>query len=172
MRINPVPWVVWGIASLVASLNTFASEGLSKQALIFGIGSLFFFAIVVRHWGSLKWEALPAWQKRALPLLLLSPCVSIFLSPLAGILLQSLFAWMTAATFIQTAYSGQSRDPVSAWVIETMGCLFLLLSNSFCTVSWILPLNSLLVSVACLTSILLAHHLHPPSSSTPAPGGS
>ena len=152
-RINPVPWIVWAAASLVASINTTVEEGFSKQALVFAGTGLFFGGVVMRRRRVLVWRSLPRWQKTALPFLIASPVVTIWADPLAGMLLQTAFAWVTAATFIQTAATGVSRDPLVAWWIELSGCILLFAANDFLTRSWILPLNSSLVTVACLSAI-------------------
>jgi hypothetical protein len=154
-QINPVPWIIWSFASFVAAVNTAVEDGVCEQAFIFGITGLFFAGVVVRRWRVLRWEALPAWQKTSLPILAISPVVSLWASPLGGIILQAAFAWVTAVTFIQTAASGFSRDHPTAWWIELSGCLLLFAANDFLTRSWILPLNSSLVSAACLAAVYI-----------------
>jgi len=153
-RINPVPWIVWSAASLVASVNTIAEEGWSKQAYIYLASTFVFLSVVWRHSGLTNWVALPRWQKYSLPILLVSPAASLSVSPLVGIALQVIFAWVTASAFIQTAMNGYSRDPVSAWWVELAGCVLLTIANEFVTLSWILPLNSALVSAACLIAVI------------------
>lgn len=162
--INPVPWIVWSAACLIAAVNTAVEEGFSGQALVFAGSGIFFLAVVLRRIRVLVWRTLPSWQKIALPLLIASPVVTVWTSPLAGILLQSVFGWVTAAAFIQTAASGLSRDPISAWWIQLLGCVSLLLANDFVTWSWVLPLNSSLLTAACLSAIYLG-------KSRPARGG-
>jgi hypothetical protein len=158
--INPVPWIVWAAASFVAAVNTAVEDGLSRQVLIYAGTGLFFAAVVLRRRRVLVWESLPAWHKISLPFLVASPVVTIWASPLVGIGLQTVFAWVTAGTFIQTAASGSTRDPVSAWWVELTGCVLLLVANDFLSRSWILPLNSSLLSAACLAAIYVGKGKH------------
>jgi hypothetical protein len=165
-RLNPVPWIVWAMASFVAAVNTWAQEGHSGQSFVYATTGVFFLAVVLRRHRALGWEGLPVWQRWALPLLLMSPLVTFWASPLAGMSFQVLFAWATAASFMQTAASGYSRDPLSAWWVELLGCLLLLAANQMETWSWLLPLNSAAVSAACLGSVYVGRSLSspPPSS--------
>lgn len=58
-RINPVPWVVWSAASVVAAVNTWAEEGLSGQAIVYAVTGVCFAAVVIRRRRVLGWEGLP-----------------------------------------------------------------------------------------------------------------
>lgn len=158
LQINPIPWLIWGVASIIASLNTAVSDGLTQQVYIYAGGGLIFLAVAAKHYKYSSWDKVPLWQKQALPLLLISPLVSIWTSPTMGIALQIGFSWITAATFMQTAVSGVSRDPLIAWWIELTGCVLLLYANKLESTSWLLPLNSALVTVACIASIYLGLH--------------
>jgi hypothetical protein len=177
-RINPVPWVVWSVASVVAAVNTWAEEGLSGQAIVYAVTGACFAAVVIRRRRVLGWEGLPRWQRLALPLLVLSPIVTLGASPVVGMSFQVVFSWVTAASFVQTAASGYSRDPVSAWWVELAGCLLLLAANRMETWSWLLPLNSAAVSAACLAAIYFGRRtpasspLAPALSKNPAPSPS
>lgn len=71
--INPVPWIVWAAASLVAAVNTTVEEGFSRQAFVFAGTGLFCGVVVLRRRRVLVWQSLPRWQKVSLPFLIASP---------------------------------------------------------------------------------------------------
>lgn len=160
LTINPVPWLVWTAAAVIAAFNTICVErGLSPQSTTFIGCAVLYLLVIFRHRKRIVGRGLPTWQKAALPLLMLSPVITLAASPTTGILLQVAFSGVTAWAFCQTVLGGLSRESAAGWGVEAAGCGFLSLSTIQHFPQNLYPLASFFLSVACLGCILIQRKL-------------